>query len=35
MEHKMYIPTKMRHRATFYRYRQGFVYGVAQKLGWY
>jgi RinA family phage transcriptional activator len=22
-------------RATFYRYRQGFVYGVAQKLGWY
>ena len=22
-------------RATFYRYRQGFVYGVAQMLGWY
>ena len=22
-------------RATFYSYRQGFVYGVAQMLGWY
>ena len=22
-------------RATFYRYRSGFVYGVAEKLGWY
>jgi hypothetical protein len=22
-------------RATFHRYRSGFVYGVAEKLGWY
>ena len=22
-------------RATFYRYRSGFVYGVAERLGWY
>jgi hypothetical protein len=22
-------------RATFHRYRSGFVYGVAERLGWY
>ena len=22
-------------RATFYRYRSGFVYGIAERLGWY
>ena len=22
-------------RATFHRYRTGFVYGVAERLGWY
>ena len=22
-------------RATFHRYRSGFVYGIAERLGWY